>query len=214
MRVVLFAAAMLVMEPDVDRALAAARARAAAGDAVAQFSLGSFLYYATGDTAQGIEWFRKSANQRHAPAEFQIGQLYDFGFGVAQDDAQALAWYRKAAEHGHAAAQRSVGDFYRKGRGVAADTAAAAQWYRRAADRDDLRAQYELGQMYFDGTGVTRDYAMAYLWFSIAAWQTPLPDNRKGLLELRNIAAARMTPEAVEQAARRVAAWKPAPASY
>ena len=34
-------------------------------------------------------------------------------------------------------------------------------------------------------------------------------DNRKGLLELRNIAAARMTPEEVAEAARRVAAWKP-----
>ena len=41
------------------------------------------------------------------------------------------------------------------------------------------------------------------------AGQTPLEDNRKGLLELRNIAAARMTPTAVAAAARRVAAWKP-----
>ena len=40
--------------------------------------------------------------------------------------------------------------------------------------------------------------------------QAPLLDNRQGLLELRNIAAARMTPEAVADAARRVAAWKPA----
>jgi hypothetical protein len=65
--------------------------------------------------------------------------------------------------------------------------------------------------MYFDGTGVTRDYAAAYVWFSLAAAQTPLEDNRKGLVELRNIAAARMTPAAVSAAARRVAAWKPIP---
>ena len=49
----------------------------------------------------------------------------------------------------------------------------------------------------------------AYVWFSLAAGQAPLVDNRKGLLELSNIAAARMTPEAVAEAARRVAAWKP-----
>jgi hypothetical protein len=56
---------------------------------------------------------------------------------------------------------------------------------------------------------VPRDYAAAYLWFSLAAGQTPLEDNRKGLLELRNIAAARMAPGAVVAAAKRVAAWKP-----
>ena len=34
-------------------------------------------------------------------------------------------------------------------------------------------------------------------------------DNRKGLLELRNIAAARITPAAVAAAKRHVAAWRP-----
>jgi hypothetical protein len=34
-------------------------------------------------------------------------------------------------------------------------------------------------------------------------------DNRKGLLELRNIAAARIPPEPLADAAGRVAAWKP-----
>ena len=87
----------------------------------------------------------------------------------------------------------------------------AARWYRRAADGDDLRAQYQLGQMYFDGTGLTRDYEAAYMWFTLAAGQTPLTDNRKQLIEMRNIAAARMTPAQVAAAVRRVEAWKPRP---
>ena len=194
---------------DVARALEAARARAASGDVIAQFSLGAILYYAGTDAAQAIEWIRKAATQQYAPAEFHMGQLYDFGFGVARNDREALAWYRKAAAHGDAAAQRSVGDFYQKGRGVPADAAEAARWYRRGADGDDLRAQYELGNMHFNGTGVPRDYTSAYVWFTIAAGQTPLEDNRQGVLELRNIAAARMTPAEVAEARRRVAAWKP-----
>ena len=72
-----------------------------------------------------------------------------------------------------------------------------------------MTAQYQLGQAYFDGTGVARDYVSAHVWFTLAAGQTPLIDNRKQLIELRNIAAARMTPEQVAAAARRVAAWKP-----
>jgi TPR repeat protein len=195
--------------PDVERALAAARENAAAGDVIAQFSLGSFLYYGTTDTAEAVGWFKKAAAQGYAPAEFQMGQLFDFGFGVEQDDAQALAWYRKSGEHGSAAGQRSVGEFYRKGRGIAADTTEAARWYQLAADADDLRAQYELGQLYFTGTGLRRDYVAAYMWFMLAAGQAPLIDNRKAIIELRNIAGARMTAEQVTEAERRAAAWKP-----
>jgi TPR repeat protein len=198
-------------EDDVSLALETARVRATAGDRVAQFSLGALLYYGSTETSHAIEWIRKAATQSYAPAEFQMGQVYDFGFGLGQDDGQALAWYRRSAEHGSAAGQRMVGDFYRKGRGVTADAIEAARWYRRGAEGDDLRAQYQLGQMYFDGTGVTRDYISAYVWFSIAASQTPLADNRDGLIELRNIAAARMTPEQVTVATRRVATWKPTP---
>ena len=194
---------------DIGRALAAAHARATAGDVIAQFSLGALLYYGRDDLAQAVAWFRQAAGQGYAPAEFQMGQLYDFGFGVEQDSATALAWYKKAAAQNHAAAQRTVGDFYQKGRGVAADAAEALRWYRRGAEADDLRAQYQLGQLYFDGTGVTRDYVEAYVWFSVAAGQTPLVDNRKGLLELRNIAGARMTPEQRAAAERRVKAWRP-----
>jgi uncharacterized protein len=221
MRALLFAAACWTLSlaspaarqaDDVDRAFAAARARAASGDVVAQFSLGALLYYGRDETAQAVEWFRKSAAQGYAPAEFQMGQLYDFGFGVAQDLSEALVWYKRAAEHGSAAGQRTVGDFYQKGRGVAADAAEAARWYRRGADGDDIRAQYQLGQMYFSGTGVARDYLSAYVWFTLAAGQAPLVDNRKGLLELRNIAGARMTPEQVAEATRRIASWKPAAA--
>ena len=84
-------------DADVDRALDAARARAAAGDVIAQFSLGSLLYYGGSDTAQAIEWIRKAAAQGFAPAEFHLGQIYDFGFGAAQNDTQALDWYRRAA---------------------------------------------------------------------------------------------------------------------
>jgi TPR repeat protein len=194
---------------DVDRAFAGARLKADAGDAVAQFSIGALLYYGSENLPQAIDWFRKAAAQGYAPAEFQMGQLYDFGFGVPQNDADALGWYRKAAAHGHAPAQRLVGDFYRKGRAVTQDPAEAARWYRQAADGDDLLAQYQLGQLYFSGSGVTRDYVSAYVWFTIAAGQTPLIDNRKEIVELSNIAAARMTPAQVVEAKRRVTAWKP-----
>ena len=189
--------------------MAAARVRAASGDVIAQFSLGAVLYYGSEQTAQAIDWFRKAAAQGYAPAEFQMGQLYEFGFGVVQNDREALDWYRRAAGHGSAAAQRAIGDCYRKGRGVAADPAEAARWYLQAAEGDDLRAQYQLGELYLNGTGVARNAPAAYFWFSVAAGQTPLDDNRKQLVELSHVAGARMTAAEVKDAARRLAAWKP-----
>jgi uncharacterized protein len=194
---------------DVQRAMGAARVRANNGDVVAQFSLGSLLYYGSEETAQAVEWFRKAATRNYAPAEFQMGQLYDFGFGVPKNEKRALEWYVRAAQHGSAPAARAVGEFYRRGRGVRADTVRAFRWYRQAADGDDLRAQYQLAQMYFDGTGIARDYVAAYVWFDVAAAQTPLVDNQKALLELRNIAAARMSPEALAEAERRARSWEP-----
>jgi len=194
---------------EVERPFAAALRRANVGDVIAQFSLGSLLYYGSKDTAQAVDWFRRAATQNYAPAEFQMGLMYDFGYGVVQNDTEALAWYRKAAAHGSAPGQRTIGDFYRKGRGAAVDFAEALRWYQRAAEADDIRAQYQLGDMYFNGVGIARDYPSAYFWFSIAASQAPLLDNRKQLIELRNIAAVRMTPEAVKEAERRVTAWKP-----
>jgi TPR repeat protein len=193
---------------DVERALAAVRRKATTGDVIAQFTLGSMLYYGSPDMAQAIDWFRRAAAQGFSPAEFQMGQLFDFGFGVPQDDGQALTWYRMAAVHGSAGGARTVGEFYRRGRSVNADAAEAMRWYRQAADADDLRGQYELGQLYFDA----RDYVSAYVWFAIAAGQTPLVDNRKQLVELRNIAAARMTPEQLAEAERRTALWRPSSA--
>jgi TPR repeat protein len=201
------------VDEDVERALATVRVLAAGGDVVAQFSLGALLYYGGDDLPLAIDWLRRAAGQGYADAEFQIAQLYDFGFGVDQNDRDALVWYRMAAEHGSAAGQRAVGDFYRKGRSITADSAEAARWYGLAAQGDDVRAQYELGQLYFTGTGVALDYGSAYVWFSLAGGQTPLRDNRKALLELRNIAAARMTPDQVTAAEGRLASWKPRAAS-
>src|SRR5690348_569569 len=84
--------------PDVARAFTEARVRAEAGDVVAEYSLGSVLYSGTSSTDEGVRWIRRAADRGHVPAEFAVGQFYEFGFGVARDDRQALVWYRRAAD--------------------------------------------------------------------------------------------------------------------
>jgi TPR repeat protein len=202
----LLAPARVLAQADasVERALASLRLKASSGDAVAQHTLGSWLFYVGGDAVEALRWFRAAAAQEHASAELQLGYVFEFGLGLDADPREALNWYRRSAEHGNGAAARAVGDFYRTGRGVDIDLAEAARWYRRGAEAGDIRSQYHFGQLLFDGTGVPRDYSAAYVWFALAASQAPLIDNRKGIEELRNIAAARMTEAEVAEAERRV----------
>ena len=53
--------------------------------------------------------FRPPAEQGHAAAQNNLGNMYANGWGVPEDDRQAVLWYRKAAEQGDARAQFNLG---------------------------------------------------------------------------------------------------------
>jgi tetratricopeptide (TPR) repeat protein len=108
-----------------------------------QYSLAE-QYYKDKSYGQAVQWYRKVAEQGHAGAQYSLGRMYDFGWGVAQDKSQAVQWYRKAAEQGHAGAQYNLGMLYERGWGVAKDDDQAVQWYRRPAKQGYAMAQGEL----------------------------------------------------------------------
>ncbi len=112
--------------------------QAAAGNALAQFTLG--MMYAEGrgveqNDGQAVGWYLKAAEQGHAAAQGPLGFMYAEGRGVAKDDGQAAVWYRKAAEQGDAIAQSMLGCMYIEGRGVAKDKGQALYWLRKVADQ-------------------------------------------------------------------------------
>ena len=81
----------------------ALKAQATAGDAGAQFALGSAYEEGRGvpaDDRQAAWWYRQAAQQGHADAQCSLGVLYASGRGVVQDDKEAVKWYRLAAEQG------------------------------------------------------------------------------------------------------------------
>ena len=133
----------------------------------------------TKDDAQAAAWYRKAAEQGHAPAQFNLGLMYANGTGVAKDDAQAVSWYRKAAEQGFATAQLNLGAMYANGTGVAKDDEQAVSWFRKAAEQGDATAQNNLGVMYANGRGLARDYAQAAAWYRKAAEQGHLAAQNK-----------------------------------
>jgi uncharacterized protein len=114
--------------------------------------------YERGDYRTAVEKWRPAANQGNADAQFNMGQAYKLGRGVAADPKQAESWYGKAARQGHEQAEGYYGlALFENGK-----RSDAVQWLQRAVGRDDARAQYILGIMLFNGDGVQKDWVRAY----------------------------------------------------
>ena len=151
------------------------RSKAERGDASSQNTLGAaYLFGESGvekDPEQAAKWFRKAADQSHAPAQENLGACLEAGQGVTKDYGEALKWYRKAADQNQGYAQAKVGWFYENGLGVSKDVAEAVKWYRKAAALNDPMGQNNLGACYAEGKGVPRDVVEAVKWYRKAAEQ-------------------------------------------
>ncbi len=68
------------------------------GSAKAQLQLGIYYQYdlRVPDYENAFQWYKKSALQNNKIAQYQLGVLYDNGFGVPKDNFLALAWYSVA----------------------------------------------------------------------------------------------------------------------
>ena len=119
------------------------------------------------DTA--FRLYSPAAKNADAEAQYRLGLMYKFGWGVERDLKLAANWLRRAADQQHAEAQAELGVLYKLGRGVQEDAAEAARWFRSAADSGVGIAQLNLARAYKDGVGVKKDLAEAYAWFTLAA---------------------------------------------
>ena len=58
---------------------------------------------------EAVKWYRKTAEQGIAEAQFNLGVCYAKGKGVDKDGVEAVKWYRLAAEQGDERAQLNLG---------------------------------------------------------------------------------------------------------
>ena len=120
------------------------KARAEAGDAQAQWSLGVMYIRGEGvakNDQEGVRWTRLAAEQSLARGQRNLGILYSTGTGVAENDQEAVKWYRLAAEQGDATAQSMLGLIYANGTGLAENTQRAYVWFSVAAAQGDEKAR-------------------------------------------------------------------------
>lgn len=124
----------------------------------------------TADQARQIlDKTRPLAEKGDASAQYNMGVLYDQGYGVKQDAETARQWYLKAAAQHFAKAEHNLGIIYKSGKGVEANATKAAHWFRRAARDGEPAAQNNLAVMYVRGDGVPKDMGAAARWAAKAA---------------------------------------------
>jgi TPR repeat protein len=104
------------------------------------------------------------AEKGDARAQYNLGLMYEQGYGVTPDIKKAATWFEKAAEKGEANAQYRLGSLNYHGQGMPQDLQQAAEWYKKAAEHGSIPAQAALGNMYLVGEGVPRDRFKAAYW--------------------------------------------------
>jgi len=134
----------------------------------------SFVTLGTGacSAASDTSLFQKlsaKAEQGSAPAQYNLGMLYNNGIGTTQDAHRAFEWFEKAATAGDPLASYKVGCYYagQFSGVVPVDHAKALAAKLVAAKAGYFRAQYEVGNAY----GSTGEFQEAIKWWSAAAAQ-------------------------------------------
>ena len=167
--------------------LADIRARAEAGEAPAQFTLG-FVYGAgRGVTQEDIEaviLYRKAATAKLGGVGYtdeEVASILGIGprFAPIPQPLPPPPNQPQFACSGRTTMRDVLVDsdliqqavMYALGEGVPPDDAESVAWYRKAAEQGYAPAQSNLGFMYDEGKGVPQDDAEAFAWYRKAAEQ-------------------------------------------
>jgi len=99
------------------------------------------------DAVKAAKWFRRSAVQGHAIAQYNLSIVCGRGEGVPKDLEEAFRWCRKSAEQGYVNAQYNLGVMFRDGVGVTQNNSEATLWFHKAAQQGDAEATKLLSQL-------------------------------------------------------------------
>lgn len=138
------------------------------GNAIAQYQYAQ-VKMKEGDVDTATSFLRRAAQKGVAPAQYDLGKLYERGNGVDRDLIEARSLIQKAAEAGHVGAMYDYALFLAEGEGGPKSEADAVTWFAKAAEHGLLDAQYNLGVVHAEGIGAEKNLAEALFWFEVAA---------------------------------------------
>jgi|SRR5580704_5992349 TPR repeat protein len=115
----------------------------------AELDAGGFAFK-TEDYPTALKKLRPLAYLGDSTAQYLLGLMYAYGWGVARNDEAAIGWFRRAG-----------------------------MWSEGTRDRA-ATAEYYVGREYAEGGVVPRDEAVSRKWFERAAKGGYRPDNARG----------------------------------
>lgn len=180
-------------------------AEAQAGNAVAQYQYAQVKLEA-GDLEAATSYLRRAAQKGVAPAQYDLGKLYERGQGVDRDLIEARNLIGKAAEAGHVGAMYDYALFLAEGEGGPKSEPEAVKWFEKAAAHGLVDAQYNLGVVHAEGIGTEKNLAEALYWFEIAA----IEGDTGAKQEVANLRTRVSMTEALD-AQERAKGWKATP---
>lgn len=201
--------------------VAAVMAALAAAPLSAQSVRAGIEAWQRADYSGAIAIWRPLAEKGDADAQFNLGQAYRLGRGVATNLARSKSWFERAAAGGHVDAQTTLGLLlFQNG-----DQAQGLKWLKLAAEQGEARALLVYGTALFNGDDVIQNQVLGYAYVSRAAAQglapakdtlaqldklMPLAERKKGLAVAQARAKVAPPPGSKPQPAQ-TAAPKPAP---
>jgi|GEM_PF-632995 len=114
---------------------------------------------------------QQAAQKGYSHAQFDLSQLYCYGWSVEQDFAQCFKWLQLAAGQGCPYAQYLFGLVYLDGEGVKENAEEGFKWIHRAAEQDYAHAQWYLADCYLYDRRIEHSHAKAIEWVSKAVQQ-------------------------------------------
>lgn len=124
-----------------------------------------------GEFHAAIEQFRPLVAEGYAPAQYQMGIVYQHGYGVIKNGMKALELFELSANQNYSDAQFELALIYSEGKLVQQDLKKAYQLTHKAAKKGLASAQFNLAVMLANGTGTDQDDFKASRWYQSAADQ-------------------------------------------
>lgn len=122
------------------------------------------------DKSSAYVWYRRSAENNHAEAQYHVSQFYLTDNNIIKKDAQlGVQWLKKAAEQALPAAEYALGMEFITGKHIRQDISVGMDLCERAANKNFIYAILLLAKCYEEGINVTRHTGRSQAYYRRAA---------------------------------------------
>ena len=154
------------------------QSQAEAEDGIAQLQMG-FREYRTGRFPEAFKWYEKAVHYKIPVAYYNMGFMYEKGYGVPQDGKRAILWFKEAADRGLILAEYIMGLMYYRGRLIRQNFTLAGHHFLNAGNKRYPLAEYAMGDMLANGYGFKKNMETAKNFFKRSARQGYPPAIKK-----------------------------------